>query len=76
MTAARLLQCFRVDDENSLLLGVLHVVRAQHALAAENAEVDDQETMMTVKYASKMQALRELEERILDLVQKAREKAR
>jgi len=73
MSAERLLGCFRVQDENTLLQGVLHELRGLHELAAQNAEVTDQPDSMTLKYTAMMRAHREAEERILDMVARAKE---
>ena len=73
MSAERLLECFRGQEENPLLRGVLHELRGLHELAAQNAEVTEQSDSMTLKYTAMMRAHREAEERILDLMALARQ---
>jgi hypothetical protein len=72
MSKAKLLQAFSVEADNRLLLAVLAVLRGLHELAAENAEVDEQADSLTLKYAARMAAFREAEERILYWVDKAK----
>ena len=70
------LRCFRVDDDNALLQGMLLMLRGMRETAAENAEVIEQKADLTVKFTAQMAGFREAEERLLDLVEQARSSAK
>ncbi|MFA5187305.1 MAG: hypothetical protein WC551_12575 [Patescibacteria group bacterium] len=72
MSAPKLLECFMVEEDNRLLNGVLNVLMAVEEMAVENLEIPKMTDSERAYYAGKAGGAADAQERIIELVMKAR----